>query len=183
MNCFSYDVWVRLRSWSFSPSSICLWCWAKRTEFMYMKNLEQSQPRVRTLFVINILLVGHSMSNAREGSPLGHRPRHHWAPACMSSPDFSLKNSYSLAPAHFLQSHERHCPYTRPKSLGLFILHAGSTQQVQCFVLRLEEAVGREVTDSVRRISLTSNVQVEWPYQSVLPQFPLSIKILYSKLL
>ena len=106
MNCFSYDVWVRLRSWSFSPSSICLWCWAKRTEFMYMKNLEQSQPRVRTLFVINILLVGHSMSNAREGSPLGHRPRHHWAPACMSSPDFSLKNSYSLAPAHFLQSHQ-----------------------------------------------------------------------------
>ena len=106
MNCFSNDVWVRLRSWSFSPSSIGLWCWDKRTEFMYMKNLEQSQPRVRTLLVVNILLVGHTMSNAKEGSPLGHRPRHHWAPACMSSPDFSLENSYSLAPAYFLQSHQ-----------------------------------------------------------------------------
>ena len=61
---------------------------------MYMKNLEQSQPRVRTLLVVNILLVGHTMSNAREGSPLGHRPMHHWAPACTSSPDFFLENSY-----------------------------------------------------------------------------------------
>ena len=46
------------------------------------------------------------MSNAREGRPLGHWLGHHWAPACMSSPDFSLENGDSLVPAHFLQSHQ-----------------------------------------------------------------------------